>query len=158
MTPPGRILTAKGHKPVGIKDTTRESFYLYGTVEPDSGAAFVQEYPKMSSANFQQFLTAFGQAHSVGLHVIVLDGAGIHWAKDLQIPANVVLIKLPPYCPELNPIEWFWRELKRPLRWKNWASLQDLKEALCREYHKWTNEMIQTLTSFPYIQKTLLDI
>jgi transposase len=158
MTHPGRILTAKGCKPVGVKDTTRENFYLYGTVEPDTGEAFVREFPKMSTPNFQQFLNDFGQAHSVGLHLIILDGASIHWAKDLQIPDNVALIKLPPYCPELNPIEWFWRELKRPLRWKNWPSLQGLKEALCREYHKWTNERIQTLTSFPYILKTILEL
>ena len=33
MTLTGRVLTAKGHKPVGVKDTTRESFYLYGSVD-----------------------------------------------------------------------------------------------------------------------------
>ena len=140
MTQPGRVLSAKGHKPVGIKDMTRESFYLYGTVEPDTGEAFVQEYPKMSSENFQQFL----------------NGSGIHWAKELQIPDNVVLLKLPPYCPELNPIEWFWRELKRPLRWKRWPSLQDMKDAVWREVQIWTDEMIQTLTSFPYVLKMVL--
>lgn len=82
MTQPGRVLSAKGHKPVGLKEMTRETFSLYGTVEPDAGKSFVQEYPKMSSENFQQFLTAFGEAHRVGLHVIVLDGASIHWAVE----------------------------------------------------------------------------
>lgn len=158
MTQPGRVLSAKGHKPVGLKEMTRESFYLYGTVEPDAGEAFVQEYPKMSSENFQHFLTAFGQAYPVGLHLIILDGASIHWAKDLQVPENVVPLKLPPYCPELNPIEWVWRELKRPLRWRIWPSLQEMKNAVWSEFETWTHERIQTLTSFPYVLKTILEL
>jgi transposase len=42
----------------------------------------------------------------------VLDNAPAHVAKALVIPANVVLIYLPPYCPELNPIERLWQDLK----------------------------------------------
>lgn len=110
----------------------------------------------MSTLNFQQFLTGFGQAHRVGIHVIVLDGAGIHWAKELQILANVVLIKLPPHCPELNPIKWFWRELKRPLRWQNWLSPQAMKDTVWQTFHNWDNEMIQALASLPYILQKIL--
>ena len=42
-----------------------------------------------------------------------MDGAGSHRAKDLQIPENISLIHLPPYSPELNPVENFWKELKK---------------------------------------------
>ncbi len=44
--------------------------------------------------------------------VMIWDGAGFHTAKALQVPANVTLIKLPPYSPELNPIENLWHYLK----------------------------------------------
>lgn len=158
MTQAGRVLTAKGHKPVGVKDTTRESFYLYGSVEPDTGDAFLMEFERMSAQNFQTFLTAFGLAHTTGLHLMVVDGAAIHWAKSLVIPDNLVLIQLPAYCPELNPIERFWEELKRVLKWKNWPTLLAMKNQVWHEAMKWTNEQVQTLTSFPYILKVLLAI
>jgi len=35
----------------------------------------------------------------------VLDGAGWHVSNELVVPANLTLIPLPPYSPELNPIE-----------------------------------------------------
>jgi len=39
---------------------------------------------------------------------MVLDGAGRHRAKDLRIPENMRLLPLPPYSPELNPVEHLW--------------------------------------------------
>ena len=44
-----------------------------------------------------------------GAHaVIVLDGAGWHGPKALCTPDNITLLPLPPYAPELNPIENVW--------------------------------------------------
>ena len=52
-------------------------------------------------------------AQSVEGHaVILLDGAGWHFANSLVIPRNITLLKLPPYSPELNPKENFWQSLK----------------------------------------------
>jgi transposase len=48
-----------------------------------------------------------------GAHaVIVLDGAGFHIAASLKIPENISLLKLPPYSPELNPVENIWEYLR----------------------------------------------
>ena len=50
---------------------------------------------------------------SLGAHAaIVSDGAGYHIAKELVVPENVTLIKLPPYAPELNPLENVWEYLR----------------------------------------------
>lgn len=49
-----------------------------------------------------------------GAHaVLVLDGAGYHVADDLVIPDNITLLKLPPYSPELNPVENIWQYLRQ---------------------------------------------
>ena len=49
-----------------------------------------------------------------GAHaVLVLDGAGYHIADDLVIPDNLSLLILPPYSPELNPIENVWQYLRQ---------------------------------------------
>ena len=44
--------------------------------------------------------------------VVVLDQAGWHIAKALQVPENITLLHLPPYSPELNPIERLWAYIK----------------------------------------------
>ncbi len=49
---------------------------------------------------------------------MVWDGAGFHRSKDLKVPANVTLVTLPPYSPELNPIENLWHFLKSH-HWSN---------------------------------------
>jgi transposase len=49
-----------------------------------------------------------------GAHaVLVLDGAGYHVADDLVVPDNITLLKLPPYSPELNPVENIWQYLRQ---------------------------------------------
>lgn len=44
--------------------------------------------------------------------VIVLDGAGWHASGELRPPANMRLLSLPPYAPELNPVKLIWDELR----------------------------------------------
>ena len=43
---------------------------------------------------------------------LVLDGAGYHVAADLVVPDNITLVPLPPYAPELNPVENVWEYLR----------------------------------------------
>ncbi len=50
---------------------------------------------------------------------IILDNAAVHRAKKVREYArqnHIHLIFLPPYSPELNPIEFAWKDIKRPLR------------------------------------------
>ena len=43
---------------------------------------------------------------------MVVDGADWHRSKKLKIPQNIKLVSLPPYSPELNPVENIWEELR----------------------------------------------
>jgi len=48
-----------------------------------------------------------------GAHaIIVLDGAGWHGSNALELPDNISLLSLPPYAPELNPVENIWAYLR----------------------------------------------
>lgn len=48
-----------------------------------------------------------------GAHAaLIFDGAGYHVAHDLAVPDNVTLVPLPPYAPELNPMENVWEYLR----------------------------------------------
>jgi hypothetical protein len=47
--------------------------------------------------------------------VLTLDGAGWHQVGDrLTVPDNIALLHLPPYSPELNPVENVWERDGRP--------------------------------------------
>lgn len=44
--------------------------------------------------------------------VLLLDNAGWHVSRGLRVPANITLVHLPPYSPELNPMEVAWLYLR----------------------------------------------
>ena len=68
-----------------------------------------------------------------------------------MIPQNIVCLFLPPYSPELNPIERLWQEVKDQLAWvfpTQIAALECQVETIIRQYAK---AAIQFLTSYPYL-------
>ena len=86
--------------------------------------------------------------------VMVLDRAGWHTAKRLVIPSNVTLIWLPPYSPEINPVERVWLYLRE----KHWShrlldTYDAIVDALCRAWNALTAERLRSLTSYPYLQQ-----
>ena len=59
------------------------------------------------------FLAEFAATLAAGEHaVVVLDRAGWHRARTLMVPSNVTLVWLPPYAPQLNPVERVWLYLR----------------------------------------------
>jgi len=69
--------------------------------------------PAANAETMSLHLTAIGRKVAAGSHAaLVLDGAGYHIAAALTIPENVTLVRLPPYAPELNPIENVWEYLR----------------------------------------------
>ena len=67
----------------------------------------------MNTDTMTRFLAQVSTTHREDFLVMVLDGASSHISKDLIIPENVSLIPLPPYSPELNPVEQIWNMLRR---------------------------------------------
>jgi transposase len=96
-----------------IKQTEYDWAYLYGAVNPRSGESVCIVAPTVNTAWMSRYLleisTAVGPARRV---VLVMDRAGWHISKDLEVPANIDLLLLPPYSPELNPVERLWLYLK----------------------------------------------
>ena len=59
-------------------------------------------------------LEAISKAVAAGAHAaILLDGAGYHRSRRLRVPANITLIPLPRYAPELNGAENIWDYLRK---------------------------------------------
>ena len=145
-----RRLTLRGVKPVGRVQYTFESYYLYGAVEPSTGASFFLELPDLDTACFQVFLTHFAARYADSVNVLVLDNGAFHTAQRLRIPANVVLLPLPPYSPELNPIERFWRDLKDHLAGTLFEHLRSLKNYVAQLLRSYTPAALRSLTGYPF--------
>ena len=91
---------------------THEYTYAYGAVDVTSGEFDSLILPHVNTACMQIFLDEVGSRHPGERIVMVLDGAGWHAGKALKPPPNMRLLSLPPYAPELNPVEHIWDELR----------------------------------------------
>ena len=69
--------------------------------------------PKMNPVRMGEYLARVQQAHADEFIVMVADGAGSHVSKELVVPRNIRLLRLPPYAPELNPQEHVWDEIRK---------------------------------------------
>jgi transposase len=118
-----RRLTASGVPPVGPVQHVFEWFYVYGAVAPTTGERFFLELPYLNAETFQIFIEAFAAAFPESLNLLLLDNSGAHTALRLQWPENVHAVWWPPYCPELNPLERVWRDVKDDLAWEQFADL-----------------------------------
>ena len=68
--------------------------------------------------DFCEFLMAIGDSNPLNRICLVLDNFSTHKAKSVKEKArklNIILIYLPPYSPDLNPIEFIWKSIKRIL-------------------------------------------
>lgn len=146
----------KGVKPKGKKQYIHKSFYLYGTVCPSNGENLFWEFPSLNGECFQLFLEEFGKTHSKGLHIMFLDNAKWHFAKNLRLPKNLVLLPLPAYSPELNPMERVWEELKKILAWENFKDLEQLSEKVVQIIEQFTPSILKSLTLYPYIREACI--
>lgn len=83
--------------------------------------------------------------------VLVLDNAGWHIAKALKVPGNITLLPLPPYSPELNPIERLWAYLKSHyLSNQVFKDYDDLFEKVKTAWLELDEQRLQSLTHSPY--------
>lgn len=142
----GRKITAKGVKPRGKAQWQFQAVYLYGVVEPATGEHLFFECTHLNSQCFQVFLELVSQEFPDDVLIIQLDNAGFHKAKKLKVPDNIILMFQPPHCPESNAIEQVWQYLKRGLRWKLPASLDELRVLITERLTQMTEEVLASIT------------
>jgi transposase len=153
-----RRITACGVQPVATVTYQFDNFYLYGAVEPTTGASFFLELPYLNSRAFQVWLDGFAAAFPASLNILVLDNGAGHKAKAVHWPSNVLPVFLPPYSPELNPIERLWRDLKDKLADVPVNTLEELSEAMGAIIQNYSQATLQSLTSFPYFVQAVAHV
>ena len=107
------VWAEKGSRPSAVKQTQYEWIYVFGAVNPANGKSSALLAPTVNTDYMNHHLRFISKQAGQDVHVVlVLDQAGWHIAKALQVPENITLLHLPPYSPELNPIERLWAYIK----------------------------------------------
>jgi transposase len=78
--------------------------------------------------------------------ILIMDGAGWHKSKKLIIPQNIQIILLPPYCPELNPVEKLWKYIKdNTIKNKVFEVLSELEDKVCNFIGGLENDVVMSV-------------
>ena len=123
----------RGQRPPGLCDQRYTWAHLFAAVRPATGQSFALVLPDLSTEAMQVFLDLFATKLAADEQaVLVADRAGWHIAEALRIPDNVVLVYLPSYSPELNPVERVWLYLReRHLSHRLLDGYDAIVDALC---------------------------
>ncbi len=81
-----RKLTGKGIKPQVQVQWEFTYLWLYGAVEPLTGASFFYEFTHLDTVCFEKFLELFASEYPEDLHIIQVDNGGFHNSLNLSIP------------------------------------------------------------------------
>jgi transposase len=146
----GRKWAPIGVRPLGKQQIGYEYLYLYVSLKPYTGELFAMFLPRLDKQCFGIFANQRSQSLKKKT-LWVMDGASAHRLE----PENpyLVLQKIPPYAPELNPVERFFEELRRQLKFRIFATLEEAEECLSEVLQGFYNdeERVKSLTLFPYI-------
>lgn len=142
----------KGLRPTVPCHHIREYRYAYGAVEPITGDSFFLVLPYCNTDCMNVFLRELSEAYPNDFILLVADGAAWHKSKGLLIPANIEIFPLPPYTPEMNPIEQIWKEIrKRGFRNEIFQTLDKVVDRLCETICSLSNDIVKSITGRRWI-------
>ena len=156
----GKRWTAKGVRPTGTMNIGYEYGYLYAAVNPASGELFGLILPSMTVESMKVFVEEFrrwlksnGTAETETR--LILDGAGAHRSGRISY-GKLDKQLLPPYSPELNPVERFFQELRRELKNKVYESYEEVEKAVEEIFKRYLRkpEAVKKLTNFHWLHTT----
>jgi len=153
------VWASKGSRPTAVRQTEYDYLWVLGAVCPQTGRAEGLLSPRLNTDVVNAFLREFARSLPDDEHaVIIWDGAGFHTSKKLTLPKNITLVRLPPYSPELNPIENLWHYLKSHY-WSNraYADYDALEQAAIDAWKTavLNHELMKTVCAAPYLNRAI---
>jgi len=118
----------KGKRPRLVKQQQFLSAYIYGAVcsaKNKSSAIFASEVNTEIMQIHLDCLSKEIEGHAI----VIMDRAGWHCSKDLKVPKNMTIVKLPPYSPELNGSENVWQVIKSTLKNRVFKTVDEIIDA-----------------------------
>ena len=129
-----------------------QNFYVYSGVSPLTGEAFSLFLPWVNTKMTNLYLAEMSAAFPDKKIMLIWDQAGWHKSTSLKVPENIVLKSLPPYSPELNPVEKLWQWLKKHVcRNRLLAYMDDLMNILAEALINLTPTRFMELCQCSYL-------
>jgi transposase len=126
-----RVWAITGSRPCAVRQTQYGFVYVLGATCAETGQAEGLIAPRLDTTIVNLFLHQLSATLEPDVQaVLVWDGAGYHRSRAVICPPNITLVSLPPYSPELNPVENLWHYL-RSHHWSNrrYETVDDLFDA-----------------------------
>lgn len=151
------VWAQRGSRPRVVRQTEYRYLWVLGAVCPETGHAEGLLSPRLNTTVVNHFLEQFSSTLAPQEQAVMIwDGAGFHTSKQLRVPTNITLLRLPPYSPELNPIENLWHYLKSHF-WSNraYADYEALEEAAVTAWRQAVldADLMKTVCAAPYLQQ-----
>jgi len=145
----------KDDVPVAARQMIREHIYVFSSVCPQTGELYSLILPACNTDTMQIFLNGLSTQYDHYRIILLMDKAGWHISSKLFIPANTSIWNLPPYSPELNPVELIWRELRK-CYFNNqlFADLDALEDKLVQSLKDFgkDSDVVKQLTNFKWLK------
>jgi hypothetical protein len=143
-----------GFRPDVPAQIIREYTYLYGVVSPKDGKADFLILPAMDGDCMNVFLAELSQRYEGEYLAIFWDGAPCHQPGAIIVPDNIWLEKMPPKCPDLNPEENIWDDMRESF-FANllFDSMQAVESQMvvAANFYEANPTRVQSITAWPWI-------
>jgi len=140
-------------KPLSIKVRQgHKNFYAYSAVDHSTGDSFSLFLPWVNTEMMNLYLQHLKSEYPDSRILLIMDQAGWHRSSELQIPEGIEIAYLPPYSPELNPVERYWKMLKQAVVHNRlYENLDDMMIALANYIRACSKEMMKQLCHCSYL-------
>lgn len=136
----------------------REYIYAYTTVCPETGENYSIISPVNNTAVMNIFLKKFSKAYNKYRIILCFDGAGWHTSNALELPENIQALRLPPYSPELNPVEHIWDYIREQKKFNNYifTSIDEVEKQLSKALKQINGEkeIMKSMCNFNWLNIT----
>ncbi len=154
ISDPRNCWAPKGIRPEVPAQIIREYTYLYGAYSPKDGVSDHLILPYMDSVCMNLFLKEVSDQHKDEFILMIYDGAPCHSGGVLEMPENMMVETLPPYCPQINPSENMWEEIREKffpnLVFDSMQAVEDKIIEACVFYQN-NPQIVQSITGFNWI-------
>ncbi|MGL4881827.1 MAG: IS630 family transposase [Waterburya sp.] len=130
-----KVWSKIGNRPTAIVNHRYEWLYVYGFVQPKTGATLWYLIPRVNTnwlnVVYQQFARDAGISAQKKI-LLIEDNAGWHRSQKVTIPQGIEIEFLPPYSPELQPAERLWQLVDEPLANQYFETIDEIEELLAK--------------------------
>jgi len=132
----------------------REYTYAYAALCPQDGVLDSLIIDGVCGEAMQYFLEEVSRRHPDEQIVMIMDGASWHRSEAIELPENMLLLFLPPYSPQLNPVEVLWKEVRKEgfynCVFNDMKAVEDQLEKVLREFEQ-DPARVQSFAGFDWI-------